>query len=496
MRLARRLSAAALAAALMVPCLSARAAQAAGTVSVQLNGRDLTFTDAVPQVRDQRTFLPFRAVFEALGAAVDVKDGSVVAVRDGRTITMTPGSTAVTVTEGGTTSSLAMDVAPYVDPATWRTYVPVRFAAQALECAVGWDQASYTAVIVDPAQALADLKAQGAAFTYLERLDQLTAQYDQGRWDTGFTFTGEMLLGGLIPVPISSGSAQIRIQDGAQVDLDADLSVDLPSTAGSPSALAGGPVRTSLRGDLSTGRAYLKLDLPQTETGSAEVWYDLGAGAASLLSSTQDTQDYFQLLTKSLDPNSLTAYTDLQALLLSLSDAAFQPDPDQPSLRVAFAGDEDLSVTLVLELDGEQVVGYAAAIDADGSRLSGLAADAPEMALSLELAMTRDGAMSADVILDVPSSVQVALSMEGTCVPGTGAVQTAPPAGAVVRPYAQLAQDLEQAQSSAPQDRTIYITPTGKRYHYDPSCNGGTYLPSTLAEAKARGLTPCQKCVE
>lgn len=44
--------------------------------------------------------------------------------------------------------------------------------------------------------------------------------------------------------------------------------------------------------------------------------------------------------------------------------------------------------------------------------------------------------------------------------------------------------------------RTIYVTPTGKRYHYDPNCNGGTYIKSTLAEAQRRGLTPCKKCVE
>ncbi len=43
--------------------------------------------------------------------------------------------------------------------------------------------------------------------------------------------------------------------------------------------------------------------------------------------------------------------------------------------------------------------------------------------------------------------------------------------------------------------RTIYITKTGKRYHYDSSCNGGTYIPSTLGEALRRGLTPCDKCV-
>lgn len=41
----------------------------------------------------------------------------------------------------------------------------------------------------------------------------------------------------------------------------------------------------------------------------------------------------------------------------------------------------------------------------------------------------------------------------------------------------------------------IYVTETGKRYHYDPNCNGGTYYEATLAQAMGRNLTPCEKCV-
>lgn len=48
-----------------------------------------------------------------------------------------------------------------------------------------------------------------------------------------------------------------------------------------------------------------------------------------------------------------------------------------------------------------------------------------------------------------------------------------------------------QVQSS----RKVYVTPTGKRYHYDGNCNGGTYTESTLEQAISDGLTPCDKCV-
>ena len=55
-------------------------------------------------------------------------------------------------------------------------------------------------------------------------------------------------------------------------------------------------------------------------------------------------------------------------------------------------------------------------------------------------------------------------------------------------------QQQQQNQQSQSNGRTVYITPTGKRYHYDNHCNDGTYIPSTLAEAQAKGLTPCKKC--
>ncbi len=50
--------------------------------------------------------------------------------------------------------------------------------------------------------------------------------------------------------------------------------------------------------------------------------------------------------------------------------------------------------------------------------------------------------------------------------------------------------------SSGNSNRTVYITKTGSKYHYDSSCNGGTYYRSSLSEAKSMGLGPCNKCVK
>lgn len=45
-------------------------------------------------------------------------------------------------------------------------------------------------------------------------------------------------------------------------------------------------------------------------------------------------------------------------------------------------------------------------------------------------------------------------------------------------------------------ETTYYRTATGKKYHINPNCNGGTYIPCTLAEAQKLGLTACEKCAK
>ncbi len=53
----------------------------------------------------------------------------------------------------------------------------------------------------------------------------------------------------------------------------------------------------------------------------------------------------------------------------------------------------------------------------------------------------------------------------------------------------------EQEASVNTDSFTVYITPTGKRYHFDPYCAGRAHTEVDLDEAKERGLTPCKRCV-
>ncbi len=42
--------------------------------------------------------------------------------------------------------------------------------------------------------------------------------------------------------------------------------------------------------------------------------------------------------------------------------------------------------------------------------------------------------------------------------------------------------------------KKVYITPTGKKYHFNKACGGSSAYAVTLLEAKEKGLTPCSKC--
>ena len=69
MKFFKKTTAAVMCTALTLTSVPAFAAQADGTpdVSVQLNGEEIKFTDSSPVIENGRTYVPFRAVFDALG---------------------------------------------------------------------------------------------------------------------------------------------------------------------------------------------------------------------------------------------------------------------------------------------------------------------------------------------------------------------------------------------------------------------------------------------
>lgn len=101
---------------------------------VYLDGAPLDM-DLPPEVRNERTMVPIRAVAEALGADVEwVADTQqIVMTRAGSTVIMTLDQTAATV-DGQT---IQMDVAPYATEG--RTLIPARYVAEFFGQTVNWN---------------------------------------------------------------------------------------------------------------------------------------------------------------------------------------------------------------------------------------------------------------------------------------------------------------------------------------------------------------------
>ena len=113
-----------------------------GGIRVTLNGETLTF-DVPPQLIDNRTMVPLRKIFEAMGAVVDWNN-------DSQTVTATKGNERVIATINsknvyisGDTKTL--DVPPMV--VDGRTLVPVRFVAESFGANVTWDEGTRTVII-------------------------------------------------------------------------------------------------------------------------------------------------------------------------------------------------------------------------------------------------------------------------------------------------------------------------------------------------------------
>ena len=167
-------------------------------VNVWLNGSYMTFTDAVPVVRDGRTQVPFRAILEALGAEVAYDDGRIEAVfADGSVMKLAIGSKTMTYAHGennAEVTTVEMDVAPYIDYSCGRTYVPVRFIGETLGLTVTWDPDLWVAYIVDW-DALVD-EIDGSFAKFNEMMTVASAQ--QAETDQAYKSTDSITLSGVL----------------------------------------------------------------------------------------------------------------------------------------------------------------------------------------------------------------------------------------------------------------------------------------------------------
>ena len=99
-----------------------------GSTEMIINNEVVDMKDAAPFAQNNRTYVPFRALGEALGANVEYD-------KDAKTVTYELGSTKIVMTLDSKTYTVngaekTMDVAPFAKDN--RTYVPVRFVGEGL----------------------------------------------------------------------------------------------------------------------------------------------------------------------------------------------------------------------------------------------------------------------------------------------------------------------------------------------------------------------------
>ncbi len=111
-------------------------------IAVIIDGVAVNF-DVPPQIINDRTMVPVRAIFEALGASVEWNNET-------RTVTATKGETVVALVIDSNVIKVN-DTEKTIDvPAmivNERTLVPVRAISEAFECTVEWNQETYTVTI-------------------------------------------------------------------------------------------------------------------------------------------------------------------------------------------------------------------------------------------------------------------------------------------------------------------------------------------------------------
>ena len=111
-------------------------------ISVTLDGAPIEF-DAAPIVVNDRTMVPFRAIFEALGMEVDWDSDMRIATgeREGLRIALSIGDTSAIVNG----EIVELDVPAMLHDE--RTMVPIRFIAESSGANVVWDDATRTVII-------------------------------------------------------------------------------------------------------------------------------------------------------------------------------------------------------------------------------------------------------------------------------------------------------------------------------------------------------------
>ncbi len=439
-------------AAIMICALPATALAASTSgISVLVGDNLVSFANANPEAKNGRVFVPVRAIFEALGAQVSYDNATNIAavVKGDTTVKMAPGEKTIAVTKGGSTQSIEMDVASYV--LNNSLMVPVRFAAQAFGCKVGWDSVNQTAIILDVNGLLSNSDAQ---YTLMDKYLAYS-----NKFSTSYAISGTFKIsveinndGTMIPV-VSSGTIN-AIYDSKALNFDLDMALDLTALVAALGDDGAQDAQTALIVsmlkninveyilNIEEGMMYFRCSLVSAMMGAtADTWYSIDL--KKLLAESGSGSSYTELIAEN---QAATSFTDAinticsaieldnvqtgvmltEALTLintTFSDAAFDKSGDTytTSMSVDEAGTTAL-LSLSLTVKDDAVVGYNLIVKAAYE----------EMTMDMNCSMDANNKLDMTINMNMPETMKLSCTLAFQCAIATKAAAVAPEAGSTI----------------------------------------------------------------
>ncbi len=136
-----------------------------------------------------RVMLPFRDLFETMGAEVEYENGMVTAKRDDTVIEFMTDGDVITVTKDGNSEEIVTDIG--FDVENDKVLVPVRFVSQAMGASVGWEDELKTVVVLDAYPYIQQLKTNCPDFYKYIQLSKSLKTNLKSDTDMSIGFSGK-----------------------------------------------------------------------------------------------------------------------------------------------------------------------------------------------------------------------------------------------------------------------------------------------------------------
>lgn len=425
--------------------------------------------DAPPTIVNGRTLVPLRSIFEALNADVqwDAATATASASKADTTVSIQIGSTTAAVNGASQTLDVPAQIIGN------RTFVPARFVSEALHADVSWDAVTQTVYITTDTAGILKIYYLdvGQADSILLISDSEAMLIDAGTNAAGSQVVSDLQKYGVNHLNYAVGTHPHEDHIGGLDDVIHTYPVDhvlMPGVTTTTNTFS--DVLDAIEANnvaLSVPNAGDHYQLGDANVTVMNTLKTDDRNNASLVLRVTHGSNHF-LFTGDAESESeqdmLASGADLSSDVLKVGHHGSRTSTSDPFLQAVRPKDA------IISCGSNNSYGHPHAETL--AKLSGCNIWRTDLHGTIKL---------------VSNGSSYTISAEKNTAPPSKPVVPAPP---VISPTPP-----EVSPAPPVVSHKIYVTKTGKRYHYNPNCNNGTYYESTLADARSRGLTPCSKCV-